>query len=158
MIKTIRIPGGPGGLGFSGGAVWVGTTASANVYRIDPRTNAVTAVPLGGTRHVWLSTSLRDVWVSNGLDGTVTRIDATTNDVVATVKVGDLPVDGAVAPDGLVWIPNKSDSTISIIDPGRNAVTRTIRSGAGPFVVSVAFGDMWVPSYDGGDVWRYDLD
>jgi YVTN family beta-propeller protein len=137
--------------------VWVGTTASEDVYRIDPRTNAVASLRLGGTRHAWLATSTRDVWVSNGLDGTVTRIAAATRKVVATVKVGDLPVDGAVAPNGLVWIPNKSDSTISIVDPARNAVVRTIRSGPGPFVVGVAFGDMWVPSYGGDDVWRYDL-
>jgi hypothetical protein len=47
------------------------------------------------------------------------------------------------------------DSTISIVDPARNAVAATLRSGPGPFVVSTAFGDMWVPSYGGGDVWRY---
>jgi YVTN family beta-propeller protein len=97
------------------------------------------------------------VWVSNGLDGTVTRIDAASRQVVATVRVGDRPVDGAVAPDGRVWIPNMGDSTISIVDPARNAVAATLRSGPGPFVVSTAFGDMWAPSYGGGDVWRYDL-
>jgi YVTN family beta-propeller protein len=43
------------------------------------------------------------VWVANSADGTVSRIDLETNQVVATIPVGNAPADIAVV-DGAVWV------------------------------------------------------
>jgi YVTN family beta-propeller protein len=43
------------------------------------------------------------VWVANSGDGTVSRIDPTTNNVVQTIGVGNAPAGIAVA-NGLVWV------------------------------------------------------
>jgi YVTN family beta-propeller protein len=93
------------------------------------------------------------LWTANG-DDTVARLDPNTKAVVATVKVGSKPGQGAAAPDGTIWIPNLNDDTISVIDPKTNAVVSTVKTGRGPFVVRRGFGDMWVGSYRGADLWR----
>ena len=43
------------------------------------------------------------VWVANASDGTVSRIDPETNEVVKTIEVGNAPAGIAVS-DGLVWV------------------------------------------------------
>lgn len=45
--------------------------------------------------------------MTNGLDGTVSRIDPATNEVVATIEVGHRPLGVAVG-NGLVWVTVRS--------------------------------------------------
>jgi YVTN family beta-propeller protein len=43
------------------------------------------------------------VWVANTASGTVSRIDPVTNEVVATIKVGNAP-SGITFGDDAVWV------------------------------------------------------
>ena len=43
------------------------------------------------------------IWVANSGDGSVSRIDPTTNEVVRTIDIGNAPAGIAVA-NGLVWV------------------------------------------------------
>jgi YVTN family beta-propeller protein len=124
------------------------------VYRIDPTTNRVTRIRVGNDFPAWLAATDDAVWVSRVQSGKVSRIDTATNRVAATIDVGSQPVDGIAGPDGLVWIPNRGDNTVTRIDPKANAVVDTFDVGPTPFVLNVAFGDVWAASYGGTDVWR----
>lgn len=92
--------------------------------------------------------------MANGAEGTVIRVDPATNRVVARIALGTNPVDGSVASDGRVWIPLLGDNAIAVVDPATNSVVERVPVGPMPFVVNEAFGDIWAPSYGGGDVWR----
>lgn len=83
------------------------------------------------------------------------RIDPATNTVVATVKVGAQPVDGAIAPDGTAWIPNRGIGTVSLIDGRTNRVRGVVKVGPRPIVITEAFGHMWVPSWGSAGVRRF---
>jgi YVTN family beta-propeller protein len=48
----------------------------------------------------------------------VSRISPKTNEVVATVPVGNGPVSIAVG-EGAVWVTNRFDGTVTKIDPDR---------------------------------------
>ena len=148
------MPNGPAGLAFAGGAVWVGTLFSDSVYRIDPATNRTTRVTIGSNGPVWFSGAGDTLWVSNGQDGTASRIDVSSDKVVATAKTGMQPVDGTLAPDGLVWIPNLKDGTVTRLDPQTGAIVSTFHVGKSPFVLNVSFGDVWSPDYGGNQIWR----
>ena len=76
-----------------------------------------------------------------------------TPHVVARVPTGDSP-SGAIAAYGAVWVANDRSGTLARIDPKTNRVVGTVKSGPGPFVVTFGYGDAWVPSYKGIDVWR----
>jgi YVTN family beta-propeller protein len=51
-------------------------------------------------------------------------------------------------------VPNVGSDTVSRIDPTTNTVIETIPVGAGPFPAANAFGDIWVPSSRGTEVFR----
>jgi len=77
------------------------------------------------------------VYVTNASSSTVSGIDAETNTVSATVRVGLTPIGLAVTPDGRkVYVANISASTVSVIDATTNTVITTIHVGRQP----IAFG------------------
>ncbi len=66
-------------------------------------------------------------------------MDAGTNTVTATVKVGEGPFGVAVSPDGTkVYSVNNIDNDVSVIDSSTNTVTATIPVGNMPMYI--AFG------------------
>ena len=138
IVKTIKTGGQPSNFAIGDDALWVGSNSptAKDVYRIDPATNTSTAVPTGHVGPSGIIVSADAVWTANG-DDSVTRLDANTNAVVATLKAGVRPVQGAAAPDGTIWIPNFQENTISVIDPKTNAVVETVKTGDGPFVARV---------------------
>jgi YVTN family beta-propeller protein len=84
----------------------------------------------------------------------VSRVDPTTRKVVATISVGKQPENAAIAADGTVFVPSVSGGTVARIDPATNTVVDTVAVGKRPFPAALAFGDIWVPSYGGREVYR----
>ena len=57
-----------------------------------------------------------NIWVANSGDGTVSKVDVSTNTVTATVTVGNWP--HGVGFDGSnIWVSNLRDGTVSKIVP-----------------------------------------
>jgi DNA-binding beta-propeller fold protein YncE len=155
VTAVVRLPAPPQGLLLLGGSIWVGSGKDSNeVFRVDPATLAVTRVPVGVRAPGWFVAGAKDVWVVTSEDSVV-HIDPVTNQVVTTVPVPGVPVEGASAPDGLLWIPSKQSNTVTRIDPKTNRVVGTLPAGPGAYVAHRAFGSMWVTSYAGADVRRY---
>ena len=101
-----------------------------------------------------LAASDSAIWVSNHLSNTVSRINPKTRKVVATIRVGKKPENAAIADDGTIFVPNLGSNTVSRIDPATNKVVNTISVGTGPFPAASAYGDIWIPSSGGTDVYR----
>ena len=58
---------------------------------------------------------------------TVSVIDTATNNVTATVTVGNNPFGVAVTPDGTkVYVANRVSNNVSVIDTATNNVTATV--------------------------------
>ncbi|MGG0811205.1 beta-propeller fold lactonase family protein [Paenibacillus alvei] len=76
-------------------------------------------------------------YVANTINGTVSVLDVnpaspTFNTIIATLTVGNSPIDVAITPDGTsAFVTNADDDTVSVIDTATNAVT-TIQVGDGP--------------------------
>jgi YVTN family beta-propeller protein len=85
------------------------------------------------------------IWVANEGDGTVSRIEPSTNRVSAVIRVGSSPGAIAVGEDG-VWVANRLGRSVSRIDPGSNKVVQTIAIGGFGFPSSIAAGEgaVWV--------------
>lgn len=95
------------------------------------------------------------VWVTSIQDGTVTHIDARTNQVMATVPVGKEPFGVAVG-EGAVWVANQTDGSVSRIDPRTGRVVATIKVQKSPALVAVGFGGVWVTNHASETVSRID--
>ena len=129
------------------------TTGHNYFLYLNPRTNKIRAITVGrGPRS--LATSRTAIWISNRLSNTVSRLNPKTLKVVATIRVGKGPENPAVADDGTVYVPNTGANTLSRIDPATNRVIDVIDVGPGPFPAASAFGDIWVPSSGGTEVYR----
>jgi YVTN family beta-propeller protein len=153
VTATINFDVNPTGVGFAAGSTWV-TLDAAQVARIDPSTNRVTATIPVGNFPVRALGAYDAVWVSNCADGTVSRINPATNQVVATIATGNCPFDlGRL--DGSVWVVN-ADNHVSRIDPATNKVIATIHAPLAlcpdPFCfdfrgLGTGAGAVWVTSH-----------
>lgn len=99
------------------------------------------------------------VWVANRTSDTVTAIDATTKEVVATVPVGSYPRAVAVSADGRhVFVGSANASAIAVIDSASRTVVHTIPGAAAPvdIVIGGAVGfssrGVWTGGVDVLDV------
>ncbi len=79
----------------------------------------------------WIAVD-ESVWISNYPKDSVTRLDAKTNQVAATVPTGKQPCSGLAAGFGSLWVPNCGDHTLSRID---------LKSGKPAATIPVAVAD-----------------
>ena len=120
------------------GTLWASERTANRVVRIDPKSGAVVQTRFrSATASTGLAFGGGVVWVANSLDGTVSRIDPTTNSVTGTIATGNGPAGVAVAADG-VWVSNQFGGTVARIDPRTNQVVRRISVGNRPLGVAVS--------------------
>jgi YVTN family beta-propeller protein len=173
---TIRVGSSPVGITVASGAVWVadrrpvagGLDLADTVSRIDPATDSVTAtivVDHGPSPTLFVAGA---VWVANASDGTVSRIDPSTNrptrlrlnltlqaDVVPAAAsldsgwlwaidayTGDLVVIAPGPPGGTE--PNADLATAQVVE--RDAIPGVVPGSPTNRLASMAFldGDLWV--------------
>jgi streptogramin lyase len=143
VTREIPVDGLPAQLVAEDGSLWVGLGGS--VQRLDPETGHMVAEIVGpGT---FLTRTPGAVWALDSADS-ITRIDPTTNQVVATVKL-DLPPNGSIAspPVGTndaVWvIAGGVKGELFRIDPDTNSVVATIDVDM-PGLFAVGEDSVWV--------------
>jgi DNA-binding beta-propeller fold protein YncE len=121
------------GLDASMDAVWTTEFDPGTVARFDPaKKTPATVVELSGNPDS-LVIFEDSVWVAQHRGGSVTRLDASTGSVLATVEVGP---EGFGGPHGIgadkfgVWvgIPRPESRSVVRIDPSTNAVVATIKT------------------------------
>jgi YVTN family beta-propeller protein len=88
------------------------------------------------------------VWVHDATDGIVSRIDPSTNAVVATIPVDQGVVDkefgGIAIGEGAVWVADGEGGRLTRIDPQSNRVVATIPLASGSVSVAAGPGAVWV--------------
>jgi YVTN family beta-propeller protein len=98
------------------------------------------------------------VWVMNSGDGTVTRVDASTNAVIATIDVAKYPVEGGdmAVGGGYAWA-RISAELVAQIDPSTNSVIALYGPSAGSGSVAADADALWISAHDVTKVWRVPL-
>lgn len=77
----------------------------------------------------WTIATPDAVWVSNKPKGTVSRLDAKTNTVSATVEVGKQPCSGIAYGFGSIWAPLCGDKALARVDAKSGKLLATIPVG-----------------------------
>lgn len=93
-------------------------------------------------------------WVANVGDGTVWRIDATTNRI-KRIRVGSQPTDVAVG-FGSVWVPCVGGNGVWRIDAATGRVEAVIRTGEESLAVATGERGVWITNQAAGTVSRID--
>lgn len=136
VVASIKLPLPAGFLAVSPGAVWVASKMNDSVWKIDPQTNQVVAHVLIDNGPSWMSFGAGSLWICNqdGEKFGVTRLDPTTNKVLAQIDIGsanNLFCGGTAATDGVVWVElmdNTGDHPVGLarIDPATNRMLATV--------------------------------
>jgi virginiamycin B lyase len=151
-VKTGRIqstfPVGPatseGGITVGAGSVWIVTSSSGILSRIDPGTNTVIAsitIPSGSFCPLFADGF---VWVTSTDHSVLSKVDPSTNKVVAEIPVGKNPrflTSGA----GSIWTLNQGDGTISRVDMKTDHLITSIPAGISGEggEITFGFGSVW---------------
>lgn len=152
-IGSVHLSSGAGDLAAGDGAVWV--SGFRAVTRLDAATGRVVATirtpGVGDDGHIAVGNG--SVWATSGLAlggrGIVYRINARTNRVIATIRIGHGPAFGVAIGAGSVWVsiptPAAGPGVVVQIDPTTNRVTGSpIKVGPGPIGVSYGEHSVWV--------------
>ncbi len=151
-------------------------SATANASLPSPG-EVVAAIKVGnglggvGGLPVGLATTDGALWVGNSADGAVSRIDPTTNEVVATIEITEPFIHGGnpffiASYEDQVWASSiVAEKPFVRIDPATNQVVQTIpliaTDGSEGFSVSGLFVDstgIWISDYYSGRLLHLDSD
>ncbi len=88
----------------------------------------IAVFPVPGTPD-WTTATPDAVWVSNKPKNSISKLDAKTNAVTATVTVGSKPCSGIAYGFGSLWAPSCGDNTVSRVDANEAKVVATIPVG-----------------------------
>ena len=123
--------------------------------RIDPQTNAVVATIAVGPEPRFLAIGEGSLWTLNQGDGSITRVDLATEEVIATIEAGIPGGGGEIAVgEGSIWATS-FEFPITRIDPPSNAVVQQF-FGPGGDAIRVGLGSVWLSNLQAGNVWRID--
>ena len=155
VSQVLRAGGSPAGLAACGGLIWVGHGRDVTwLTAIDPSTSGMRRVPVGTMAPGWPHCIHGTVWVTT--PDSVLRLHARTGRVLSRLRLGETLAHAAAAPDGLVWVTDKQHSLVHRVHPSGRRVVDSFAAGPGAFAIARADDAMWVTSFAGSDIRRYE--
>ncbi|HEY6058914.1 MAG TPA: hypothetical protein VIV06_12850, partial [Candidatus Limnocylindrales bacterium] len=146
--------------------------AILGTFKAKPAWHVSATIPVG-VKPFFISAGSGALWVANAEDGTVARIDPSTNSVVATI---DLHFSGSTgetanpfgitADNGNVWVTsivvdangNSVPGLVNLLDAQTNRELGSVGVGNSPLGIATGFGSVWVVNQEDGTVSRIDED
>ena len=165
-VASVTVPSPCGAMTVAFGSLWVANCRDRSLSRIDlsgtPSVVATIATGLADRRgELSVAAGAGSVWILSDQAGALSRIDPSSNQVVATIAVKPNSF-AAVFGFGSVWITNtgapKSTEPGSVqrIDPATNQVVATIPVGPVPRFLAAGEGGVWTLNQGDGSVSRID--
>jgi len=131
-------------------------SATPHPLPVERTANVIASIRLDGVRDgAEIAAGDDSVWIRL-VDGSVARVDASTNAVVAKIPVGHGEFGAVAVGDGGVWVTTFDENKLSRIDPATNKVVAEIKLGANPGAILVTPAAIWVSNHRGGTISRVD--
>jgi len=111
-------------------------------------------VDVGTAAPDWPACIDGEVWGTS--TDSVVRVDPRTGRVLSRLGLGETLEEAAAGPDGLVWVTDKQHSRVYRLDRTGTSVVDSFPAGPGAFALAQSGEAMWVTSFAGADVRRYD--
>lgn len=151
--RRVAIPSGSFNPLYSDGIVWLTSGEHDELLAIDARSaNVLGRIPVG-SKPRFLTAGGGFVWTLNQGDGTITKVDAATKRVVATIAAHIPGRGGEIAfGEGSVWA-TLIQTPLTRVDARTNAIVGQWY-GKGGDAVRFGHGSIWLTDYDRGRLWR----
>ena len=144
---------------LANGSVWSTSYDTGVIAQLDPARLELTRIFKDGVKPAGLTHCNGRIWVGHGGATTwLTQIDPATN-AVRRVDVGTANpgwprcIHG---PDALIWVTDKERSLVYRVWGGRPSLTDTFDAGPGAYSLARAGDAMWITSFAGSDVRRFE--
>lgn len=159
IVATLHVSGEAcSGLASGFGSIWVPICGKKPaILRVDAGKNAVittlpiaSAAPEGG-----ITTSEDSVWMVEDKNGTLDRIDPSTNTVRQKIAVPP----GSYNPlfsDGIIWITGVESNVLTAVDAASGKVLGSVPVGPKPRFLAAGGGSIWTLNQGDGSVSRVD--
>jgi peptide/nickel transport system substrate-binding protein len=146
--KTIPVGSEPAGIAAGDGSIWVANEGDGTVDQLSQSDGSeIQSIGVGkGPTGVAFGNGA--AWVANSIAGSLSRIDAQTNNVT-TIPVGAGPYDVAVGPGG-VWVSDEYGNAIAQVDPVKLTVSQTTKTSSAPLGLALAGDRLWVAADGNG--------
>jgi streptogramin lyase len=153
--RVLDVGSNPTGIAACGGFVWVGHGRDATwLTRIDPRSGETRRFDVVVRTPRWPRCIRGELWVTTERE--VLRVAPRTGALRAHFDLAGTLADTAGAPDGTVWVTNKERSLVHRIHPAVERVVDVFPAGPGALSLARFGRSMWISSFAGDDVRRYD--
>ena len=124
------------------GAVWI--MDQMNVIQIDPETNQIVGEPLpAGEEIIVTALGHGTLWTGSHDDGIITRVDAKTHRIVATIEMG-FSVHGLAVSENSAWVLDEHGFGVVRIDPQSNQAQERIPIDLIGSNLAAGAGSVWV--------------
>jgi streptogramin lyase len=155
-----RVGGHPTGIAACAGKVWVGHGRDATwLTSIDPRTGRTSRLDVVVRTPRWPRCIDGELWVTT--EDSALRVSPRTGELRAHFRLGGTPAEAGIATsagDGgrAIWVTDKERSVVHRIDPGSGNVFDSFPAGPGALAQARFGGSVWISSFAGADIRRYD--
>ena len=160
VTRSWRVGGYPTGITLCGGKVWVGHGRSATwLTSIDPGTGRMVRVDVAVSTPPMPRCIGDELWVTT--EDAALRVSARTGERRGHIPLGGTPAEAGLARSAIsgvraVWVTNKERSLVHRIDPSSGDVVDSFPTGPGALAQERFAGSVWISSFAGSDVRRYD--
>lgn len=158
--RVFRVGGNPAGVTACGGRVWVGHGRSATwLTAIDPRSGRARRVDVVAPSPGWPRCVGGTLWVATA--DSVLRVAPRSDELLGHVRLGGTPAEAGFAQSAIsgfrtIWVTDKQRSLVHRLDPASGRVLDAFPAGPGAFAQARFAGSVWITSFAGSDVRRYD--
>jgi len=141
-LQQITVDAGANAVALDGRSVWLTNDVQNTLTRIDPGTQAATAVTVGEAP-IALAIGDGSIWVANAVSRTIWRLDAATMTKTAEVSLTDAPTAVALG-FGRLWVTSYVGNSVVVIDAASNGRVATIPLDQGPRGIAAGPDAIWV--------------
>lgn len=142
-VAKLELPGEGAGVVVAFGAVWVTSTRKNSLYRIDPKTNAVTQTTALESRPRFITADADSLWILDQ-GGFVQAVDGKTGEVSATIETGPMGGGGDIdAGGGFIWLATQ-DISLMQIDPETKSIVAQFHNDELGDALCFGGGAVWI--------------
>ncbi|MFA6963897.1 MAG: BspA family leucine-rich repeat surface protein [Patescibacteria group bacterium] len=132
---------------------WIANSGATTTTKIDTSSNAVTTHTIGAAEFGVAVDNSGFIWQTNRSNGTLTKINASTNSVDASITIGSDPYGVAIDSNGFVWVASGTNNVAYKINPTTNAIAATVNVGARAYGIAAdSSGFVWVANFNSNTV------
>jgi len=119
--------------------VYITDLYANQIHRVNASTGeTLSAIPFSGWSEGIILDSNDKIWVSNATRGKVMKIDPTSNQIIDSIAVGDMPRDLKLDNQGNIWVlcegqtyPNQTAGSIWCFNPSSNSIVHSFQLSLG---------------------------